>query len=285
MREWEVREGTEFRYTPFDALATRVRARPRMDSAALMSAIERHDTTADETRSRSLQDEMERAAEAYDQTDLRVRILEVELQAARGQREVAANRLEHLGELARSQGLTPVLRVAPEVARNVRLRQGPRSENELSGARLREAAIQSVLERGEVNRPIHHTQWLAWLRADGFEPAGKRPENVFLTQIGRSPLVRRGEEPGFYVVEPNLVGELQDQLRELHEQFATLPPPDQMSLIGDGRQRRQELQTDINRTERMLQEAWRLLSAASPQGAVSDWQEINESADVGTRAE
>lgn len=241
-----------------------------------MSAIERHDATTDQKRSRSLQEEMERAAGAYDEADLRVRILEVELQAAQAEREIAANRLEHLCELARSQGVTPVLRAAPEVTRNVKVRQGPRSENELSGARLREAAIQSVLERGEVNRPIHHTQWLAWLRADGFEPAGKRPENVFLTQIGRSPLVRRGDEPGFYVVEPRRVVELQDQLRSLHEQFGTLPPPDQMSLIGDGRERRQELQTDINRIERALQEAWKTLSSTPPpDGAPQDEDDVD----------
>lgn len=232
-----------------------------------MSAVERHDTAIDTKISRSLQEEMERAAEAYDEADLRVRILEVELQAAQAAREVAANRLDHLGDLARSQGITPVTRAAPEAPRNVKVRQGPRSENELSGARLREAAIQSVLERGEVNRPIHHTQWLAWLRADGFEPAGKRPENVFLTQIGRSPLVRRGEEPGFYVVEPRRVVELQEQLRVLHDRFATLPPADQMSLIGDGRERRQELQIAINRTERALHEAWTMLSSAPPPDA------------------
>jgi hypothetical protein len=219
---------------------------------------------------------MERAAQAYDEADLRVRILEVELEAAQAEREIAANRLDHLGELARSQGVTPVLRVTPEVTRNVKVRQGPRSENELSGARLREAAIQSVLKRGEVNRPIHHTQWLAWLRADGFEPAGKRPENVFLTQIGRSPLVRRGVEPGIYVVEPGLVIELEEQLRALHEQFATLPPPDQMSLIAEQGQRSQQLQIDINRVARQLHEAWRMLSLTAPPEAVDENQADDE---------
>ncbi len=210
---------------------------------------------------------MQRAAADFDEADLRVRLLEVDLRTANAQREVAANRLDHLAELARAEGLTPIVRSHHAPERPVRVRQGPRSDKELSGARLREAAIQSVLRRGEVDRPVHHSEWLAWLRADGYEPAGKKPENVFLTQIGRSPLVRRASESGFYVLAPGRITELQGEIRDLQEQLATLPPPDQMSMLGDERARRQTLQGEIKRAERSLQEAWRMLSLTPPPGA------------------
>lgn len=232
-----------------------------------MSAVGRRETAPGQTTHSSLQAELDRAAASFDDADLRVRLLEVEMQAAEAQREIAATRLSHLNELAAAQGVPQVRRSNVVSQPTSRVRQAPRSDHELSGAKLREAAIQSVLRRGEVDRPIHHAEWLAWLRADGCEPAGKKPENVFLTQIGRSPLVQRTDEAGFYVVTPARIGELQAAIRALDEQIAALPAPDQMSMLGDERQRRQALQAEMGRTERQLQEAWRMLSLTAPPGA------------------
>jgi hypothetical protein len=236
-----------------------------------MSAVRGRSVPRDaDTRQGKLEQEIERAVAAYDDAEFQSGLLRADLQAAEARRDAAFQHLQHLGELADAQGIAyavPVKRADESTPRSPEP-VSRRSDRELSGAALREASIHAALKRGEVRRPVHHTQWLAWLRADGYEPAGKKPENVFLTQLGRSPLVVRAEQPGCYVLEPGRILLLQDAIRSLHEQFAALPSPDQLSMLGDdARRRRQQLQTEIARAERLLHEGWRMLSLVAPPDA------------------
>lgn len=248
--------GSRFGIDPVDDI--------RADELARMSAVHRADTSSSLGH---LEQRIAEAVESHAQATLHVNVLQAELDAAQASRQITERHLRQLIDLGRAQGLDidhAALPIAPVPEPVARRRVVP-DDRLLAGARLREAAVRAALRRGEVRRPVHHAEWLAWLRDDGFEPAGKRPENVFLTQIGRSPLVRRAGEPGFYVIDPDLVVDLQHEVTKNAAQFALIPPPDQMNMLGDDdRQRRQALRTEIARGERAIQEAWRLLSSEPP---------------------
>ena len=134
----------------------------------------------------------------------------------------------------------------------------------LSGARLREMTARVALRRGAVGEPVHWRDWYGWLREAGYGAAGKKPEATFLTQIARSPLVRRSSQDGIYILDLDRFTEERQRLGSLHQQLAELPPPEQMTMIGDMRERRRELRNETAQTERMLEEMIRVLVKEPP---------------------
>jgi hypothetical protein len=141
---------------------------------------------------------------------------------------------------------------------------------QLAGAQLRERLARAALRRGAAGRPLHWSVWWQWLQDDGFDAAGKKPEATFLTQLSRSPLVRRGPEEGHYVLDLDLVDRNRERLLDLHEQVSRIPPPDQLALLGDIRAQRRILQSEVSRVERALEEAWRVLAKELPDDAPHD---------------
>ena len=208
----------------------------------------------------SLRQQVQRSRQELREAGRREQELLSELSAIRAYRQAREEELGRLDAvLEQAMGLTAgdaPSHPLPEVAENA----------PLSGVALREAAARAVLRRGVTRQKIHHRTWLAWLREDGWDAAGKRPEAVLQTQLSRSPLVRRADEAGFYMLDPELARAYQQRLGELHEQLQALPPPDQMSMLGDTRSRRQELEGEISRTERLAEEAWRVLAQERPPG-------------------
>jgi hypothetical protein len=134
----------------------------------------------------------------------------------------------------------------------------------LRGPEIRAAAVRVLLERG--GEAMHYRDWYALVEARGLEVAGKDPLAVFLTQLGRSPAVRRGVEAGVYELDRHagarhrtkLEG-LQRELREL-----TMDPGGDLQAI---RARRQQLSVEIGRVERSLEEIARVLGPAPPLAA------------------
>lgn len=68
----------------------------------------------------------------------------------------------------------------------------------LRGRAIREAAVQVVAASSEPTRPRHYGDWYAELLNAGYAVAGRDPQAAFLTQLNRSPVVRRDPEPGVY---------------------------------------------------------------------------------------
>jgi len=134
----------------------------------------------------------------------------------------------------------------------------------LRGPEIRAAAVRVLLERG--GEAMHYRDWYALVEARGLVVAGKDPLAVFLTQLGRSPAVRRGVEAGVYELD-RLAGArhrtkleaLQRELREL-----TLAAGGDLTAI---RARRQQLSVEIGRVERALDEIARVLGPAPPLAA------------------
>jgi hypothetical protein len=136
----------------------------------------------------------------------------------------------------------------------------------LSGAKLREMAARVALERDAIGREVHYLDWFAWLKDAGYTAGGKRPEATFLTQLGRSPIIQSGAGTGSYVLDLQPIEALESELRKLDEELGQLPPPTQMSMAGDERERRVHLRARIERVERVLDEVWQVLATVAPPG-------------------
>ena len=72
----------------------------------------------------------------------------------------------------------------------------------LRGPAIRRAAVEVLLAHPDRPQALHYRAWFDALVAAGYEVAGKDPLAVFLTQLGRSPVVRRGTQSGVYELDP-----------------------------------------------------------------------------------
>ena len=130
----------------------------------------------------------------------------------------------------------------------------------LAGAPLRGMIMRVALRLDRVGRPSHWRTWYGWLRDAGYDATGKKPEATFRDQLTRSPLVARHDQDGVYLLDVERFTAVKLELQDLHEQLTRLPPPDQLSMLGETRARRQRLQIAIGRCERTLSEMWEVLS-------------------------
>ena len=84
----------------------------------------------------------------------------------------------------------------PPAARRPRRQDDPRV---LRGPAIRTTAVALLVASGR--DALHYREWFDLLTQAGHEVAGKDPLAVFLTQITRSPAVRKGARPGEYVLD------------------------------------------------------------------------------------
>jgi hypothetical protein len=69
----------------------------------------------------------------------------------------------------------------------------------LRGQRISEVAIEVLADEKGEGAEVHYTEWFEMLRRRGHFVVGKDPVNTFLTEINRSPHVRRvGARTGLY---------------------------------------------------------------------------------------
>ncbi len=92
----------------------------------------------------------------------------------------------------------------------------------LKGSKLRVEATRLLLQHMGPHRPTHYRDWYQMFLEAGFVVLGKRPQATFLTAVGRSPIVRRADEPGTYYIDPELAGELTRGLNEVQAELSDL---------------------------------------------------------------
>jgi hypothetical protein len=126
-------------------------------------------------------------------------------------------------------------------------------DNLLRGPAIREAAVAALLESG--SDALHYRDWYELLTRDGHAIAGKDPLAVFLTQISRSPVVRKGARPGVYELDREAPQRLRQTLDDLHKELRELTASGDLTQI---RARRAQLTAEIGRTERALEEVTRV---------------------------
>jgi len=133
----------------------------------------------------------------------------------------------------------------------------------LRGPAIREAAVRVLLAQPQRIEAVHYRRWYELLREAGHTVAGKDPLAVFLTQLSRSPVVRKASAPGVYELDrhaPDRLRQRLDRLQaELREVTVTAPGPIELGAI---RARRHELDLAISQLERSLEEALRVLRAS-----------------------
>jgi hypothetical protein len=122
----------------------------------------------------------------------------------------------------------------------------------LRGPAIRERAVEALLESGR--EALHYRRWFELVTGDGAMIAGKDPLAVFLTQITRSPVVRRGPRAGVYELDRAAPDRLAKTLERLQRELAR---------TAADRARRAHLTAEIGRVEKALEEAARVLDEPS----------------------
>ena len=126
----------------------------------------------------------------------------------------------------------------------------PDDSQALRGPAIRTTAVALLVASGR--DALHYREWFDLLTQAGYEVAGKDPLAVFLTQITRSPAVRKGARPGEYVLDRGARATLQRRLDDLNQQLATLPQ--QTTDLTELRTRRAQLTAEITKLEKALEE-------------------------------
>jgi hypothetical protein len=156
---------------------------------------------------RAAQAEHQRVGVAVEQIEERLRELDAERTRLRDQR----SRLKH-----RQQILEQVM--DPDSGGTIDESPGV----VLRGSRLRVEASRVLLAHAGPNRPTHYRDWYELFLQAGFIILSKRPDATFLTAVSRSPVVRRGDEPGTYYIDPSLAADLSSQLSEVQAELSDL---------------------------------------------------------------
>jgi prefoldin subunit 5 len=126
----------------------------------------------------------------------------------------------------------------------------------LRGPAIRRAAVQALLEHPRRPDALHYREWFQAVCASGHTVAGKDPLAVFLTQLGRSPVIRKGTQSGVYELDRTAPRRLRGQLDALHEQLRALTAsPGAAADLAAVRARRAEITTAMAQTEKALEEA------------------------------
>ena len=181
-------------------------------------------------------------------------------------------RLEVLAELAGEPGdSTPGAAPLLEAAGTGAPAAGARPDENralLRGPAIREAAVRVLIAQPGPVEALHYRQWYELLVEAGFRIAGKDPLAVFLTQLSRSPLVRKASAPGVYELDRQAPLRIRQRLDRLQAELreVTIGAPGQSATaspieLGAVRARRHELDVAISQQERALEEALRVLRA------------------------
>ena len=165
----------------------------------------------------------------------------------------ALARIEHgLAEIDERRGLLDRLAPTPSEPDEDDGNDG----NALRGPDIREVAVKLLVDNGR--EAMHYREWYELLERAGHEIAGKDPLAVFLTQISRSPAVRRGSRAGIYELDRGAFHRLRLRVDALQQELGTLPATGTHDAAVI-RARRSRLTTEISRTERALEEVARVL--------------------------
>jgi hypothetical protein len=221
--------------------------------------------------------ERERVERELRRLDSREDGLARELEAIRATRRELERELSILERLSRDARAAGVSRQADGMlgadgetrqARRLRVVSAPAHGGEtaneiaLKGAQVRETAVRVLVAAAQADQAVHYRTWFELLRRRGYVPAGKDPLATFLTQIGRSPVVRRSTAPGVYSLDQAFpqraradLEQLRAALGETHETAGELS----VEGIARARKERAAINAKIEAAERSLAEALRSL--------------------------
>lgn len=211
-----------------------------------------------------------RLSRDLERLDRRADALQAELAAIEYQRAELRDQLALLARLAWQPDDSPfAATITPGKATHLQAVPAdgvPPPKTLLRGARIRETAVLLLASSANPTRPIHYQQWYRLLRDAGFGIQAHDPLAAFLTQITRSPVVRRADSPGVYALDLDAPRTLRQRLQQLDGQLRQ-PAAEQQSVeeIAEAREDRAALLRDIRAAERRLDEALRSLGESPTQ--------------------
>jgi hypothetical protein len=130
----------------------------------------------------------------------------------------------------------------------------------LRGPAVREAAVRTLIAQPGPIQALHYRRWYELVVDAGYQVAGKDPLAVFLTQLTRSPVVRKASAPGVYEVDTQAPARIRARLERLQAELREVTTCQRGPVeLADIRARRHELDLAISEQERALEEALRVL--------------------------
>jgi hypothetical protein len=130
----------------------------------------------------------------------------------------------------------------------------------LRGQAIRETAARLLAASPGAAAPVHYRRVVEVVKNAGYAIAGADPDAVLLTQLTRSPVLRKAGRPGEYQIDFNApdrlrarLGVLQADLRQLSD--TRIDP----SESARARENRQRIVTELAHNEKALAEALRCL--------------------------
>jgi hypothetical protein len=135
----------------------------------------------------------------------------------------------------------------------------PPGEPPLRGPAIREAAV-AVLASSDAVDAVHYRAWYEMLLAAGYRVAGKDSLAVFLTQITRSPVVKKSTQAGVYALDREAPLRLRRELAGLQMSLREIAGTAGDDL-GAVRDRREAVLVRMRQTERALVESEAALGA------------------------
>lgn len=155
--------------------------------------------------------------------------------------------------------VAPSARIAPRGVLAARAGEDLSQERILRGPAIRETAVRVLLNRGGIDA-VHYREWFEFVREAGYSVAGKDGLAVFLTQISRSPVVRKTTQSGVYELDRRAPQRLRQELEILQREMRELTGRASTGDLSEIRARRERLSTAIGKVERALEEAQRVLA-------------------------
>jgi ABC-type phosphate transport system auxiliary subunit len=138
----------------------------------------------------------------------------------------------------------------------------------LRGPAIRETAVRLLADSPQTEA-LHYRKWFDLLKDAGYEVAGKDPLAVFLTQVSRSPAVRKTTQAGIYEIDRQATQRLKAQLDRLQGEIRQLTENTSLKTdLSEIRAQRSQLTSEINQVEKALEEVTRLLGSKVDQPAL-----------------
>jgi hypothetical protein len=193
--------------------------------------------------------------------------LVIELRRVDDSLAVVEQRLAMVTQLidARGDGSAASLTPASAPAETSTAADGEESRVLLRGPAIREAAVRVLIAQPEHIEALHYRRWYQLLGEAGYAVAGKDPLAVFLTQLSRSPVVRKATQPGVYEVDRQAPLRIRQRLERLQVELREIALAPKVPVeLSSVRARRHELDVAISQQERALEEALHVLRREDP---------------------
>lgn len=206
--------------------------------------------------------ERQRLSRDLERLDARETSLHEELEAVRAKKLELREQLSLLARFAGDDDSPFATSSTPGMAAHLRAVRPDETDARatLRGSRIREVAVLLLASSPNPRRPIHYQQWYGLFRGAGYAIDAQDPAAAFLTQISRSPVVRRADAPGVYALDLEAPAKLREQLRRLEEKLVRTPVSGETAEeLAAAREQRTKLLTAARATERQLEEALRSL--------------------------